>query len=87
MHLMIKCFYSSHIVISGAFPTCLSHDHMYNPTSMETKLLMNYDFIPNPEFSDQNLRKYSQFILLLIKHGIDYSQVGQRIHHEQIYLV
>jgi hypothetical protein len=30
--------------------------------TMETKLLMNYEFISNPEFSDKNLWKYNQFV-------------------------
>ncbi len=54
---------------------------------METKLLMNYNFTPNPEFPDKNLWKYNQFVLLLIKHETDYSQVGKSIHHGHIYLV
>jgi hypothetical protein len=30
--------------------------------SMEAKLLMDYDFVPDPEFSDENLWKYNQFV-------------------------
>ncbi|CAF5016791.1 unnamed protein product, partial [Rotaria sp. Silwood1] len=29
---------------------------------MEAKLLMNYDFIPDPEFPDKNLWEYNQFV-------------------------
>jgi len=29
---------------------------------METKLLMNYEFIANPEFPDKNLWQYNQFV-------------------------
>jgi hypothetical protein len=66
MHLVIKCFYLFHLVISGAFPMFLSYDYfkinVYNSMSMETKLLMNYELIPNSEFPDKNLWQYNQFV-------------------------
>ncbi len=58
MHLMIKCFYLLHVVIPSTFAMFLWYDYfkisMYNPISMEDKLLMEYDFIPDPEFPDKN---------------------------------
>jgi hypothetical protein len=55
---MIKCFYLLHVVIPSTFAMFLWYDYfkisMYNPISMEDKLLMEYDFIPDPEFPDKN---------------------------------